>query len=332
MATLDVAALQLGSIYSDRIGQALRQNSRLLSILPIKPGKSGNVLWSIDGYGSSAGYATEAMSFASTETADAQIGFSAPWARVYTTRKISTDALDIAAATNNPADNANLIVSAMQGGFKDIVAKIGTGLFVGDGTSGALLGLDAGLDDSNTFAGVNRALAANYPARSQVFDPGSPTAISFALIRSDVMNVVDRCGKMPHVAVVGKGVFAKVLSLFDSNAQYPIQVNGPAGRVEFNAGAEACIVQGVTFVLDPNAPASAIYYLNLDEICLRVLPATYGSVTLGADSEGNRVGLPVRVMDLPSDGLFRRFSMDVQCQLEVSTPSCHAVRLNVTEA
>lgn len=336
MANVDLAALKLASLYSDRIAHALRENSKLLQLLDIKPGRSGasnGCSWIVDGYGGAAFNFTEGGSFASTETADSQLALSQAWARVGVTRKLTGDALRLAAATGNPMDNVDLMVRELRAGSRELVQKIGDQLFSGDGTSGAICGLEVAIDDGNTYGGLNRATVANEPMRSYVADPGSPTSISLALIRADISGIEKRCGRRPTLAVVSFEVMNKIAALFDSNASYQIDVLRPdGGKVTFNAGYDAVRIHGCTFVADGNCTANAIYYLNPEEVCLRVVPGLVGvdSVVFPMGDDGGAIGLPCTFVELPADGDFKRFGMHVQCQLEVSNPAACGVRLNVS--
>lgn len=331
MADVDFSAVKLGVLLGDKIGKGLAEGSKLLQFLSIANGRSGvsnGVSWNVDGYGSAAVNFAAGAAWTSLESANSMLTLTQPWARFAVKRKILGDTIRLAQLTDNPSEIADQMAVQARSSARSLIDKIGDQLFSGDGTSNKLAGLALAVADDNTYGGLNRLTAANTPMRSQEFDPGSPTALTEDHLIADILNTEDYCGVRPTHAFCNAAVMAKVLKLVAGKVTVPVILPGINGPVKMSYGIDSVNYMGVEFVLDRHATDNCIYYVNMNEMVLRIAPGLPGVTVPVAIGESG--ALPVNFVMKNNDGDYVEFVYFVQTQLEVTSPACFSVRKNIS--
>lgn len=335
MSDTTVSTLILLDRYKSDVVELINQSCPELALISFKPGAGPNCTWpvSLDGYGSSARWFAEGADF-STFSNDAQQQAILPWARVEDSRLVTGSAIRQAASSGEPQANRGLFLRAAKSAMQTVCSAIASEFYVGDASSNKLSGLNVALHDHNTYAGINRATAANHPFDSSVFDPGTPTDPSLALIRSDLSTINIRSGENPDLALVSHAVLDRIMEkCFDDILAHNISVQGQNGPLVFQGGYDAIKVHGCTFVATRSVPANAIYYINRNHVEFRVQPAQnvpgeYMSMVQGNDgTQPLPFGLMLMVHGKSGDN--SKVSVMSELALAVDKPGACGVRLNV---
>lgn len=216
-----------------------------------------------------------------------------PWSTYTSKFSVSKRALE--QASGNPGELGNLLTTEIQNATKDLADKIAADIFLGSVANG-IIGLQTMIDDANTWAGVDRSLAANANMRCAVVDITDTTAQEIstgALYQLDSLffdlngyGFSDRPAQF--TGVTSGGVFTKYRQLFESidlgslsTAHFVNQANATG-----NLGVGSVGFLGVPFIRDRNvanaagdvADSSRLYVFDMGKIYLATLDGSGDSL------------------------------------------------------
>jgi hypothetical protein len=319
-------------------GDIVRQINRrvvLLKLLNIVRGGGKNVSWVAQASGHIAENYTDGATAANFGS-DAQDDAILSWGLYRANFHVTKLAMDSAASSATPVGNRQLWAKNQVDAMATLAAAIEEELFDGLGTGTLITGLDLAIGDTtNTYATINRATGGNEYWHPYVVDPGSLTAPTLALIRTDLGSIYDACGETPDIAVCPTAVFNKVAGLFDANRRWNV-VNTARGAVRLDAGYEGIEVDGCMFVKSKDATANQIYYLNTNYVHLETLPDSEVPLevldAVPADDGYGSVPLDMKFHPLAEVGPAKRAEVLANCQLVVKKPNACGVRKNVATA
>lgn len=323
MADTSLSVIQLAAIMQDSIVELANQQAKMFRYFPVKSFQGKNVSWVADGYdGTAAANFAEGGSLA-TYGVDTQLNPVLDSARVHSSRNITGTLLRAAKASLNPAEAIDEMKAQLEAAIKAVAVKCNSQAFTGSG-SNAIIGLQSAVDNSNTYAGLSRI---TYPSwSSYVVDPGVSTAISAALLRSDMIEVEKRCGIRPNLVLTSFGVLNKIMALGDSN-----RVEQPANSL-YQVGYDGVSLMGVPVIADKDCPAGCVFYLDRDAVEWRVRDAVVQGEQLiqGMDQSG-KLSVPFIFKSLPQTTDSVGFAAIFEGQLVVRAPHHCGTRRNVTE-
>ena len=266
--------IQLATIFRDDIVKQINRAAPLTSLLRAERGyNASGPNWVAQSSGHAARTHSEGASFDGAAS-DAQAQATLGWGLYDTSFVVTDEAMARAAAGGNPMGNVKLFAKNMLDAAEQLGKKIEGDLFTGTG-SNSIIGLADAIDDSNTYAGINRASATYW--RSTVKAPGTLTTLSKAQIEGDLAEISVAGGMRPNLAVCSPLVFAKVLGLFDSERQFMTPTGSNGGKpVLGDPSLAVAYVSGCMFVEAPDGYASAnngsIYYLNSNHVHMEYIP------------------------------------------------------------
>jgi hypothetical protein len=335
MANEFTLSLLAGAVtYQNEISQAFTRKIKSAGLFGVEARAGKTVDWVVDGYGSAAQTYSELAdltTFSIASQITAQLGF----AHIYSAKALSGDAMRAAASLSSPRGNADQIGMRLAEAVEDIAEKLGSDLFAGDGTTDNIAGLNLAIHDHNSYAGVNRALAANRPFDGNLIDVGGG-GLALKNIIAAISQIEKNHGSRPTVMIGDFDTLNKVHSLFDSKVAYDVAVQGPQGRLTFSGGYDALVVSGVPLIADRQCPAGKLYLLNQDQIKwvvdrpngapspmveeVRTLPGSDASV----------LPFDMMIKQLPHSADALKFAVMSVCQLKVKSPMSCGVLTNFT--
>jgi len=340
MADRDFASItgSLAKVWGPQVRRALNSRAAgmmtLLSMSPPRPGRGKNVQESVELDGESAETYSDGTD-ASTYTVNTVIQPVLSWGLYRSNGKITNLARDTAGTSVGPGELIRLAGRELTNKSRALALKLGTDFYSGSG-SNALIGLDSALDDDNTYATIDRTSATNAKYRAKVIDPGSSTAITKALIRSDMASIYDAGGEYPSLALCHTDVYLKIASLFDANVQHTIATDKD-GRVVMSGGIDVIKFNGCVFMADRLATNNKIYYITPESFQFEVLPKVaateLGDVDQGSsmlEMTGGQLPLGMYLESLARTGPAQKFSAYVTAQMLCVNPVQNGVRLNVS--
>lgn len=232
-----------------------------------------------------------------------------PWTTYTAKFKVAKRAM--AQLRDNPGMLGQLLQSEIEAACQDLSDVIAADIFKGSVSNG-LVGLQAVVDDANTYAGIDRSQVANANWRSIVVD-ASPDDVAAGEISTQLLYQMDEAyflrnhygpSERPDLftGVTGAKVLTKYKALMEdidlsslATAHFVNQANN-TGKLGINATG----FMGVPFLRDRNVIAGGtdiantgrLYMFDMSQIFLCVLDAEYGDAGLQA-AYGFRNGIPV---------------------------------------
>lgn len=337
MADYDLATItaSLAQKLRDNVSRTFNSTSPLLRMLRVERGEGKNCAWAVEldgAIGENHADGADVASYGSDVPAFASLA----WGLYRSNFKVTDLAASAASTTGNPAGLVNLAARGIVNSARKIASTLNGAGYAGAGTGTLIAGLNTALDDANTYGGINRSTGANALFRAKVVDPGVSTAITLALIRSDLGAIFDACGEKPNLALCDTTRWNNVAALFTELRRYQqdVFVDG-AREIKMDASVDAIVIDGCMFVKDKDATAGRIYYLNTNYVYWQSLPpaadgplAENMSVMQLADSAGD-LGAQMAVRPLARTGAAAKVTASVQMQLVVEKPNACGVRKNV---
>ena len=308
-----------------------------------------------------AGPVVDGAEITVTDPNTSYIAPTLPWATYKATFSVPKRAMDQAAA--NPGEIGALLMSEVMEAAKDLSSKIASDLFAG-AVSNGLVGLQAIVDNANTYAGVNRATSGNENWRSVVIDhstvtpdPPDPDVITPDELSTAVLYELEELffdangygwNEMPGLftGVTSSKVLSRYKALMEdidlaaiSSAHFVNQAN-TSGQL----GIGSTGFMGVPFLRDRNvsssstdeADTSRLYFLDMSKIALCVLnPGPNAAIhqTLGFEAAPVVDGIRTQVEILGNRGEFVAGYVKAYVQLATSNPkAAGAVIKNISIA
>lgn len=325
-----LSLITLAQEYRNDIVRQVNRRVVLLKLLPIIRGGGKNVGWVAESSGQIAENYSDGADTANFGS-DAQDPATLSWGLYRAPIHVSKLSMDAARTASSPMGNQALWARNIVNSAAALAAKIEADAFSGAGTGTLIAGLDVAVAaDTNTYASIDRTAKTYW--KPTVIDPGALTSPSFALIRSDLGKIYNKCGQQADIAVCSTDVFNAVANLFDPNRRWTV-VNTARGKVQLDAGFEGLEIDGCMFVKSKDATANTIYYLNSNYVHFETLPdARVPNEILDAvapDDGYGSVPLDMVFEPLAKTGPSSKGESLASVQLVVTKPNACGARLNV---
>lgn len=261
------ALIVLATRYRDEIVAQINRRSTLLRLIRIERGGGPNCAFVAEGDGMVAEGFSEGADQANFGS-DAQASCVLPWGRARSAWHISGSAMSSAATSDNPLGNVDMWLRNMRNAASKLTSFINGAMFTGvsGGATGIIGLMDAIGSTTNTYAGIDRSVSGNAYFRPYVVDPGTPTTITLANIRTDIGAIYDQCGENPDLALCSTDVFNFIGSLFDATRRETREVTTARGKVTLEGGFAGIEFDGVVFLKDKDCTANTIHYLNSNHV------------------------------------------------------------------
>jgi hypothetical protein len=298
------------------------------------PGEGKNVAWAAEGDGQHAeSYAegADAANFGGDAQAPATLNWGLYRANIHVTKL----AMDAARTSTSPLGNQRLWARQVINGAAKLASVINQAMHAGTGAGNTIFGLDGACGDAaNTYATINRATVGNEYWRPIVVDPGTPTGVTFKLLRDDLRQIYEASGEYPDIAICRPRVFNVIGALFDDMRRYSIEtVNVNKGPVNLDGGFRGLELDGTVFVKDKDATDGRITYINTNHVEVEYLPSAdvpgEASEQVQADDGFGLVPLGLSFEKLAKLGASSRAEILATVQLKVDRPNSCGTRLNV---
>jgi len=330
-----LSLLVLAQNYKGGLVRQINRQAVALKCLPFVQGEGKNVAFAPTGTGALAeNYAegADAANFGS----DTQVSALLNWGMYRANFHVSGLAEATAATSITPVGNLALWARNMQDGMAALASLINGALYTGAGTGTTIAGFDVAIGTAaNTYATVDRTVSTYFAPN--VFAPGAPTALTFALIRSDLATIYTQSGMRPDVAFCHPNVFNKIAGLFDPLKQYIFQVVTAKGTINLDGSAGGLSIDGCMFIEDKDATDGKIYYVNTSHVRMEYLPMNLANIPgmtdevmdLFVDDGFGVTPLGVRMEMLAKTGDSDKAQMKTYLQLVCDRPNSCGVRSNI---
>lgn len=331
--------LGLVTLSQEYRGDVVRQINRkcaTLKMLRVVQGEGKNIAWAPEGDGSVVENYAEGAD-ASNFGQDVQTAAYLSWSLYRGLIHVTNLAMDGASTSQSPEGNRQLWARALVNSSAKLASQLNQQLFAATGSGTTMTGLSVAIAAARTYATVDSTSATYFDAT--VVDPGTPTAVTFALIRDDLRKIYEACGETPDMAVCSPAVFNKVGALFDATRRQIDSVRGGNGMVKLEFGFQALEVDGTVFYRDKDCTAQTIYYLNSEHVEIQYLPsasqaklieAAGGEMT--ADDGFGPVPLGFKYEMLAKTGASEKAEILWTGNLVVDRPNTCGVRKNVLDS
>ena len=324
----------IAAVYADQIiAQANRETPLLTSgRIRVLPGSGKGLQFVVSGDGAAAESIAETddiTNFASDPQQDVTI----PWGTLVSAFSV-TDKARLAAVGANPMSNAALSAQKVMEAASAVLKLANQQFYTGTGAN-QIVGLaDAIGDDANTYAGIDRTVLANAYWRPYVVDPGVPTPLSIAQVRTDLAAIKVKSGMRPDLALGSPATYQKVKSMLDASTQYTHVVNQPQVGVPVISTNVSVDIDGCMFMEDSWAPDGTIFYLNTSYIWMEhLVPDEAYTEGLPADLlqivQSRALPMGMHIKCLAGAGLYNRHVVASYPQLAVRRPNACGTRYNV---
>jgi len=332
MADFDLSTVTaaLAQNLSDEVIKTANRTSPLLAMVPAEQGEGKNVAWAYETDAANAENFSDGADV-SSYALDAPGFASLSWGLYRSNFKITDLASSAAATSRTPRGLANALADNLMNSARKLASGLNAVGYSGAGTGTTIAGLATALRDDNTYAGVDRTSVS--AMRAKVIDPGSSTAVTLALIRSDLSSIFDACGEHCDLAMCSTAVWNSIAALFTEIRRINQNVDA-MGRVVLDGSADELVIDKCRFIKDKDATANAIYYLNTNYLRWQTLPFVGTSeqdviATLPLQTGMGTAGVSASVVRLARTGAAAKFTLMTQCQLVVKKPIAMGKRLNV---
>lgn len=338
MPTLQDLASILGVLAQNvrpKIVRTYNRRSQFMRMSRVEQGEGKNVAWDWESDAAVAetfADGDDVVNFGSDGLSQAVLS----WGLYRSNFKVGDLARAAAKSSRTPTGLLKLWARNLMNAISKNASTINKALFSGSGAN-SIIGLDTALNDSNTYATVDRTQGANVGFRSTVIDPGQPTKTSIASVRDDLRQVFEKSGEQPTVAWTTPTIYNSLGGQFDDTRRRVQEIQGPNGPVRLDGSVGGIEVDGCVFFRDKDATAGNIYYLNEDAYYIQYLPqdmdvegdpaVAYSREEQGDDTFGT---LPLGMIAEPlaKTGAAAKAHVKVFTQLVVEAPHMCLIRKN----
>jgi len=248
--------------------------------------------------------------------------------------KVSGKALNIAYASGNPTQLANLFAEEMGYSVERLAVAIAADVYDGDGTTDTIMGLfdatNGALLDSGTYAGLSRAGRTYW--RGNVVDAGG-AGLSFSLIRQLKRAIYNASGTNPDILFCDATQHDYLGDLYGANRRYLQEVVRADGSViKLDGGYAALEFDGTMVLKDKRCPASTFGAINSTHVSMaqlanspKQLEVGTGMLMLGGTPETQkgegRTKLTAQILPLAMTGRAVKTALYCDPQLVVKRPN-----------
>jgi hypothetical protein len=309
------------------------RRSTLLRTLRIDQGEGKNVAWDLESD------AAVAETFADGDEVtnfgvDGLFQATLPWGLYRSNFKVGDLARAAAKSSRTPTGLLRLWARNLVNAITKNASTINKALFAGGGAN-SIIGLDTALDDSNTYAGVDRTQPASTGFRASVIDPGQPTVTGIASVRDDLRQVFEKSGVQPDIAICSPALYNRLGAQFDDSRRRVQDITTARGQVHLDGSVGGIEIDGCVFMRDKDATPGRIYYLNTDAVHIEYLPQDTDVEVPGTTQEQTEDGFGTVPLGMVAEPLAKtgdamKAHVKVFLQLVVEAPHMCALRKNAS--
>jgi hypothetical protein len=331
-----LALVILAQEYRSNIVRQTNRECQALKFATLRPGSGLNSPFVFEGDGQNAEYYSEGADAANFGSDEQKKG-TLQWGLLRANLHVTDLAMDAAATTASPMGNIALWARGIENTGSKLAKMLNQQIYVGDGYDGTTAHV-AGLETligslTANVGGIDRSNGANALYRPNVFDPGTPTAITFAQVRGDQAAIRVRSGMNPNIALVSPLVMVQITELFEKTRRYVQNIKDTADGIQLDSSYTVAEIDGTLFMADPDAAQNegTIYYLNTSVWDIEFLPSGQSTLDMGGFSMRAVDGLPLiaRWKYLAMTGASKKGTADISIQQQIRRPNACGVRRNV---
>lgn len=340
MALTAQSMLAKATIYRNDIINVFNKETPTLAWIP-KRYSSGklNISWKWNKGGATAFAHAEGADF-STYDQDVRDSATLSWKEFAASFGV-TGLAQATAQQGNPFAGEDPGKTEVLSHCRELGFLLNTQILTGSGLTTNMSGMGVAIANAaNTYAGVNRATEALW--RPYVIDPGSATALTKEQFMIDQDAILDACGQKPDTIIVTPAVARKIRLLWELDRQIQTSPVTPGVAQLGVLGYSGFQVEGMNVIVDRNATANSIYYVNSNHIWLEILNTYTGGVLeemakeAGPYANGSIVDVAPPLLfnyeKLAKTGDSEKGFVKFKGQLVVDRPNTHGARLNVSVA
>jgi len=341
MATRDLASIlaALASKFESRVANQIQRSAVLPQLLEVKPSTGKNLQW-VAKLGSSVGASIADGADVTVFNSDDKKPAILQYAEYHDAFSITGRALAGARAANNPEELASLFLEELGDSVERLAKVISQDMWTGAGTTDLLHGLLAvagGLDSTGVYAGIDRAVDAQW-ASNEIDALAAP--LTFAMMRQMRSDIYTASGLKPDLIVCSPDVHEKYGNLFQSERRYLDSVRLRGGEIRLDGGYGILEFDGIPVVEDPDCPANTMVFLNTRHVNVSQLQDGVSSINRamamtglkGTEEEQFGVGglpLQAKIQPLAITGHAYKFALYCMLQICVKRPNACGQIFNI---
>lgn len=348
-------AVQVLADFSDALSQLfeamlVRQMNRkvvLANLLRKTNGSGKNLAWDVtfSGITATSTYTEGADVGAGDLDNDVEEDAILSWGQYRQSFGISGLALAAASSSQgNASQYLDMIMKKAVDSSSYLLADINSDLYVGTGASTSIVGLDAALATTGTYATIAKATYSEW--QGNVDDnSGTPRALTKSLLDSLERAIYSACGMAPSFIVTTPAVASKYEALLDAIARQILE-QGDTSTLIRNLGSPVINENGYTglnykgipIYRDKDCPSGKLYMLNEDHVELTTLvqagtsTATSYVERMLSDEKMVSSGVNARLEALAKTGDADKFTCKLYPQVKVDRPNTHGVIEDIDES
>lgn len=319
--------------YRDNIVRNINRQSALVRLLEWRRGEGNNAAFVAEGDGMVAELYSEGADVANYGS-DAQAGCMIPWGLARANFAVTGLALGVSNTARTPEGNVDLWSRNIVNAGASLASLINSKFY---NSTSNIIGLVSAIGSTtNTYGGIDRSDATKAFFRPTVISPGTPTALTLALLRDDVRKIQEASGHAPDVALCSPSVFNAIGALFDATRRNVASVvNTARGKIDLDVGFHGLELDGMVFIKDKDCTANTIYYINTNYVHVQYIPqnAPPGIAAMQVQvDDGYGVGpmpMGMTVENLAKTGDSDKGMCKSYLQLVVTRPNACGTRTNI---
>ena len=333
---VDFAALTdaLATKYEDQIAWQINRAVVLAQLLPVTPGQGKNIQWDLR---TGTAVPTTAViadgADVSTWNSDTKVPAVLQYGTYHDAFTISGKALDLARASGNPAELANLIEEELSESITRLAVAIAYDLYVGTGATNHINGLvtatsTAGaLAATGTYATIARSGYAQW-AGNVLSNGAVERALTLELMRDMDRTIYTASGKNADLIVCGPLAHEAYGNLLGQPRRYVQDVTVRGIKITLDGGFKSLEFDGVPVIRDSLCPAGYMLFLNTEQVHLKqppMMPGNRGMVALAGTPESQfgagSMKLTAKVKALAETGDHVKIALFAYPQIQVKRPN-----------
>lgn len=274
-------ASALATLFQDRIIAQMNRSVVLAQLIPHAPALGQNLTWDVE-FENSGASTNSALTEGATVSVfgdDDVVPAVLQWGNYSESISLTGKARAIARAAGSPSELEDLFGQKLERAIRRLTKNLARDLYVGPGTSERILGLFGGstlttgspLAATGTYAGIVRGTYAAW-AGNVNSNGGAQRPLDVPLMRDMRRSIYDACGEMPDLIVCDSFQHEQYGLTFGSERRYLQDVYLRGQKITLDGGYKALEFDGIPVIMDVNAPAGTMTFLNTNYVKFRQVP------------------------------------------------------------
>lgn len=345
-------AVQALADFSDALSQLfapilVRQMNRkvvLTNLLRKVNGSGKNCAWDVTFSGiTDASTYTEGADVSSYDN-DTEEDAILSWGQYRQNFGISGLALSVAMSSQgNAREYLDMIMKKAVDSGSKMLSDMNGDLYAGTGGSVDIVGLDAALATTGTYAGIAKATYSEWQGNVDE-NSGTPRALTKSLMDSMERTIFTACGMSPSMIVTTPAIVSKYEQLLDAITRQILEkgelatpIRGLGTPVINENGFSGLHYKGIPIYRDKDATSGTMYWLNEDHIEIEVLSQARTSTATSfvermlTDEKQTSSGLNARLEALAKTGDADKFTVKIYPQLKIDRVNAHGMIQDIAE-